>query len=428
MCHEIGWFEAGDERLLATLVVDTDDEFSGIILAQDLRERYRYIGQTKYFSRPEEAVAALDLTMQELLPRLESERAQGDEVGPPIDFFTPVVGEDKLHPSFREVASGRAFSAARGIITAMMRWHNDVDGNFVEQFQTTGFDARLWELYLFAAFTEAGFDITNPKPAPDFLASGLAGEFAIEATTVNPTRQSAGSAEVPLPNTDEEWSRYVRHYLPTKYSGPLMRKLGKQYWTREAAANKPLVFAIQDFHQPFSMTYSHGALPIYLYGRFTESESDGYGNLTTRSVQISEHRWGEKSVPSSFFTQPGAENVSAVLFNGSGTISKFNRMGVNAGFGDGTTILIRTGRCWDPDQSSSEALRFVHVVGPEQPETWLEGMDVFHNPHALYPLDPALLPDAAHHRLRADGLMETMSPGWKPILSTTSIVELRTDT
>jgi hypothetical protein len=427
MCHEIGWFEAGEERLLATLIVDTDGEFSGIILAQDLKERYRYVGQTGYFNEPEDAVAALNLTMRDLLPRLERERAQGDEAGPAIDFFTPVVDEGRLHQSFRQVATGGAFSAARGIISAMMRWHEDIDGNFVEQFQTTGFDARLWELYLFAALTEAGFDITNPKPAPDFLARGLAGEFAVEATTVNPPRQSPGATEVPLPGTDEEWTRYVRHYLPTRYSGPLVKKLGKRYWTREAAADKPLVFAIQDFHRPLSMTYSHGALPIYLYGRFDESERGADGKLTMRSVRISEHRWGDKVVPSGFFSQPEAENVSAVLFNGSGTIAKFNRMGVNAGFGDGTTILIRTGRYWDPEPDSSEALPFVHVVGPEQPETWMEGMDVFHNPTASCPLDPTLLPEATHHRLRPDGLMETMAPGWKPIMSTTSIVELRTD-
>jgi hypothetical protein len=427
MCHEIGWFEADNERLIATLIVDTDEEFSGIVLAQDLKDRYRYVAQTGYFDGPEDAVMALDLVMQELIPRLEEERAQADEVGPAVDFFAPVVDESRLHPSFREITSGTAFSAARGIISAMMRWHEDVDGNFVEQFQTTGFDARLWELYLFAVLTEAGFDLTNPKPAPDFLATGLLGEFAIEATTVNPPQRSSSSAEDALPNTDDEWVRYVRHYLPTRYSGPLMNKLRKQYWKRDAAAGKPLVFAIQDFHRQLSMTYSQGALPIYLYGRYVESERDANGKLVVRPVQIGEHCWGDKVVPSSFFSQPEAEYVSAVMFNNSGTIAKFNRMGAIAGFGDEATVLIRSGYYWNPDPDSSEASKFVYIVGRDQPETWAEGMDVFHNPNALYPLDPELLPDAAHHRIRPDGLMETEASGWKPITSTTSIIELRTD-
>jgi hypothetical protein len=36
------------------------------------------------------------------------------------------------------------------------------DKNFVGDFQTEGFDARLWELYLFAAFREQGIEV-HPK-------------------------------------------------------------------------------------------------------------------------------------------------------------------------------------------------------------------------------------------------------------------------
>ena len=34
-------------------------------------------------------------------------------------------------------------------------------------------------------------------------------------------------------------------------------------------------------------------------------------------------------------------------------------------------------------------------------------MDVFHNPKAKYPLDPAMLPGAAHHRLMSDGKVQS---------------------
>lgn len=32
-------------------------------------------------------------------------------------------------------------------MSEMMRHFVDVDGNFVQQFQTTAFDSRIWELY-----------------------------------------------------------------------------------------------------------------------------------------------------------------------------------------------------------------------------------------------------------------------------------------
>jgi hypothetical protein len=70
----------------------------------------------------------------------------------------------------------------------MMRWYKDVDGNFIEQFETAAFDARLWELYLFTMLTEVGFLIDQERQVPDFVARCLIGCVAIEAATVNPTR------------------------------------------------------------------------------------------------------------------------------------------------------------------------------------------------------------------------------------------------
>lgn len=35
----------------------------------------------------------------------------------------------------------------------------DRDGNSCEQFQSTGFDTQVWELYLLSALEEAGSDI-----------------------------------------------------------------------------------------------------------------------------------------------------------------------------------------------------------------------------------------------------------------------------
>jgi hypothetical protein len=65
---------------------------------------------------------------------------------------------------------------------------------------------------------------------------------------------------------------------------------------------------------------------------------------------------------------------------------------------------------------------FVHDVNaPDYSETWIEGMDVFHNPNAVVPLHPAALPGAAHHWLRGDGQLESRVPRWQPFASTTQI-------
>ena len=421
--EEIAWFEAADGNVLATIVFDQDDEFSGQILARDLKERFRWVDGTGYFDTPEPAVIATRDKVIAVAADLEQHRAQGDETGTPVDFFTPAVGQEKLHPNFLKLAAGDGFSAARAIIGAMMRWYDDADGNFVEQFQTTGFDARMWELYLFAVLTEANFVVARPRPAPDFLARGLTGEFALEATTINPSVGSDGQRIAsPEPETTEETKAYFKHYLPIRYAGPLTAKLRKAYWEQPAASGKPLVFAIQDFHDMMSMVYSGSALATYLYGFDHETHRDREGHLRVIARQVEEHRWGGKVVQSGFFNLPGGEHVSAVLFNSGGTLSKFNRMGVCAGFGVDNVVLIRQGTAVDPDPNASEAAPYLHFVTEGYPETWIEGMDVYHNPNALHPLDPALLPGAAHHKLMAGGQVQTTLTGWKPVDSPTSVL------
>ena len=66
--------------------------------------------------------------------------------------------------------------------------YTDLDGNFVEQFQTTGFDARIWELYLHAYLIDSDFSI-QPSVSPDYVVSKLGSTVAIEAVTSNPTQE-----------------------------------------------------------------------------------------------------------------------------------------------------------------------------------------------------------------------------------------------
>jgi hypothetical protein len=133
------------------------------------------------------------------------------------------------------------------------------------------------------------------------------------------------------------------------------------------------------------MVYSGSALATYLYGFDHEAHRDGGGRLRVTPRQVDEHRWGGKVVPAGFFNLPGGEHVSAVLFNSGGTLSKFNRMGVCAGFGLDNVVLIRQGTALDPDPNASEGAPYLHFVTEGYPETWIEGMDVYHNPNAVHP-------------------------------------------
>ncbi|HET9131579.1 MAG TPA: hypothetical protein VFO86_11555, partial [Terriglobia bacterium] len=233
---------------------------------------------------------------------------------------------EHLNRGFRKLTEMEEYSPARGIMEAMMYWFKDPDGNFVEQFQNGGFNGRFWELYLFALLAELRHAVNRDHPAPDFLCTGIFGQFFIEAVTANPTMRNGRNVE-PVVRTNEERTQYALNYGPIKFAGPLTDKLKKKYWEKAHINGNPIVFAIADFHRPLAMVHSQTALTTYLYGRRFDVVRDHHGNLIPAAIPVTEHVWGQKRVPSGFFNLPGAENISAVISSREATLSKFNRIG-----------------------------------------------------------------------------------------------------
>lgn len=419
--EELAWFEHGGERVLGTLIRDrSDNDFAGIVLGRDKNERFRAIRVTRFESSPKRARVLLRHEMDCLALASDADYHQGDEFSAPLDLYLPQVDRSRLHPGFIKLIDDESISPAKEIIRTMMHWYEDADGNFVEQFQTTGFNARIWELYLFATFVELGYLIDRSQPSPDFSCIGVPGEFVVEAVTVNPSQDKGVIIPPPPHDSPEDKKAFLLHYMPIRFGSSLTTKLSKKYWEKPNVKGKPLLFAIHDFLEPMSMTFTRSALPVYLYGYVYDWEHDNKGNLHIKPEKFKSHRWEGKEIPSGFFDLPEAENVSAVIFSNSGTISKFNRMGLIAGFGSPRVRLVREGTAVDHDPRVVEPITFRHLVNePGYTESWVEGLEVFHNPRAKYPIDPTLLPGAGHHRLLSDGQIESLTPEWHPLASIT---------
>ena len=398
--RELAWYEEANERLLGVVSLDlVDEDFVYTVLARDAVGRFRAVRLEINLSGLDEARDGLARALAELGTRPPDAFHQGDEPRKAVDFFTPLVVPEKQSPIFRTVATERGYTPALGLLKELMHYFHDPDGNFVEQFQSTGFDARLWELYLYALFTELGYGLDRKHPAPDFHCIGLPAAFFVEATTVNP------SAEPPIA-TDRE--AYFSHYVPIKFGSALYSKLKKRYWELTHVSGRPFVLAIQDFHAPQAMVWSNTGLVEYLYGiRQLEKKRDD-GPPEVISERIEQYEWAGKKIAAGFFKQPGTEHISAVLANPGGTIAKFNRMGFLAGFGDRDLHMIRGGLCYRgklvPEQFSAD------VHAPEYSETWCEGLSVYHNPKAYQPLDERAVPGAAHHTTRDERIVTSMPP------------------
>src|SRR3954452_5602710 len=140
-----------------------------------------------------------------------------------MSVFDPIVDENRLGTGFRQIAYERQFAPARAVIDAVYERMGDPDGNFIEQFQTTGTDSRLWELYLFAAFEEQGWSIDRSQPAPDFLLSDARLEWGVEATT------ASGHRPAPELTTESELLDFLANELPIRLGSPLFSKLSRRY-------------------------------------------------------------------------------------------------------------------------------------------------------------------------------------------------------
>jgi hypothetical protein len=103
------------------------------------------------------------------------------------DLFAPVVPVDKLDRMFRDIALQPGHEAAQALINAIFANFRDIDRNFVREFQTAGFSARVFELALFAYTEEQCLDLDRTAAAPDFVLRGQH-PVAIEVTTTNPRR------------------------------------------------------------------------------------------------------------------------------------------------------------------------------------------------------------------------------------------------
>jgi hypothetical protein len=419
--EELEHFEVASGNVIGIATKDiTDQDFSGIVLAKDQKQRFRCVDIVKFCSTPEEAKLALFAGMQQASRAQIKDHHQGDEVGAPVDFFTHLHDIKRLHPSFVQLSTNEGYSPACQIIEQMMRWYEDADGNFVEQFQTTGFDQRIWELCLFAMLIEADYYIDRQYNVPDFCCSGLLGKLFIEAVTVGPTLRDGIAVPTPPVDTPEEIDRYLKEYMPIKFGSPLYTKLKKKYWEQPQVTGAPFVLAVADFSSQMSMVRTQSALDRYLFGYEHASKIDGNGNLTILPERIEKHSWEDKTIPSGFFRLPDSENVSAVISSNAGTIAKFNRLGILSKFGSKRVLVIREGTMVDHNPNARHPKVFKVVVNAAgYDESWIEGLNVYHNPNAKIPLPMEMFPGAAHHFCDEFGQVTSYTPEFHPMSSIT---------
>lgn len=412
--EEIEWYINEAKTLWAVICLDRQDkDYTVIFSARDENRQIRCIDVKIDIVDIDQARKLLFSHAKVL--ESESLKVKDQTVNKKVveDLFIPKVKESKLSPNFKLISESPFHSAARNVINEIMPHFFDVDGNFVEQFQTTGFDARLWELYLFCYFNEEGLQIDHKHSAPDFLLTFGEQVVSVEAVTVGDINPDRTYTKLPEP----EEIMNEKEFMPARWGSSLYSKLTRvdkskrHYWEYEYTEGKPFVIAVADFHEIFSMTWSQNSLITYLYGYEYEYYHNTKGELIIHPKKIKEHSKGEgrNTIPSGFFFQENTENVSAVLSSSCATISKFSRIGKQCGFDENNILMYRVVSFDNPDPNAAMPNVIQYTVTEENSEPWSEGVTVFHNPNAKYPLPLDFFPNAAQCYLREDNMLVTVS-------------------
>lgn len=394
LADEVEWYSFFDNKLLGTVIRDvTNNDYGYILLGRDTRRLFRCIEVgTEFYSTPKEAREALSNKIyNNYLGKVQDIYPQYDEVDAGFELFKDKLPKEEQHNGYLILKNEPRYEAARNIISEIANSFIDNDGHFEREFQSVNFQARLWELYLHVYIHNAGLLVENNHPAPDFEVSYFGKKVFIEAVTVNPS-ENINRPDLPPPQTYDEIEERLNDYMPIKFGSPLYSKLKKRYWEKEHVAGHPLVLAIHDYHNENAMTWSRTALSEYLYG-MKNRIIDG----KPISHKIKTHRWNGKEIPSGFFYQEQAENISAVMFSNQATIPKFNRMGKIAGLGSANVKMIRNGFLYNPDPEAIQPIPFSKDVDDQDyEESWSDGLIMYHNPNAIHPVDPDIFPDISH--------------------------------
>jgi len=323
------------------------------------------------------------------------------------DIYKIIVSEDKLNKKFKLLTESSLFDPAKNIIENICILFNDQDGNFIKDFQSTGFDARLWEIYLYIFLLENRFKFIEDENRPDFHIKKKDYDFFVEASLSTEKIDEKYSEEFikeSVEKNDLIVQKEITDYYSIRLGSVLFSKLNKKYWELDWVKNKPLVFAITPSHNYMAKFLPDAKLMEYLYGKKIITKETEEGLVHVKTEIVKEHSNDEKVIPSYFFSHPNTENISAIIFSNNCDLHKFNRMAYEHSLSEKELIIVRSGSKFDDSNPKAPAKDFTyHVEKGKSIEDWNESLKIYHNPNAKIPLDRNIFHNVGQIWINDDG-------------------------
>lgn len=304
-----------------------------------------------------------------------------------MDFFQPIVEEPRRHKNFTSVLVPFR-QTERDLFNEWARGFVDRDGKIVEEFQTT-FNSSFWEIYLYALFREYGFEVDWPHATPDFCLNANGVEFVVEATTANSAQNKPNEWDQ---NFSEEELKALRRFKELNTEAIIRlsnavfsksKKFKNTYKKLKHVKGKPFILAVAPFEQPhFNLQYDRPVKAL-LYDYYVDEDAflndpDAYpGGPPGINLGFVEKDNGAE-IPLGIFNDPSMSEISAIIFSCTATWGKLSAMSSNPSTNTQVTSLWATSPDGAPEKRRCDQ--------SEHGENIRDGLQVYHNPFADYPL------------------------------------------
>jgi hypothetical protein len=192
--EEISWWSSQTSSSVGVVTFDpATGRFGGVAMRRDIDHRFVAMPAFSAFPTSEAALLHLSDVMRPAdppEPRLPGRRRRPN--------LFDIRRGTTLSPGFKVLYSTITHRPALYTVGEIYFALDRPDDNFVQDFQTEGFDARIWELYLFASFREQAIQVSQTCPSPDFELTRDGRTVFVEALTAN--AESGRQQSLPRPD------------------------------------------------------------------------------------------------------------------------------------------------------------------------------------------------------------------------------------
>lgn len=307
-----------------------------------------------------------------------------------MDLFTPVVEEHLQHKNFSSVLIPHR-KAERDLLEEWADGFVDRDGKLVKEFQTT-FNSSFWEIYLFSVFKYYGFFVDWSSPTPDFSISDGKSEIIIEAVTANSAQGKPNEWDKTFSVEEIKGLRRFKNLNTEaiiRLSNSIFSKVqlyNDKYRKLDHVKGKPFVLAVAPFEQPYFNHQYDRPIKALLYDYYVDEDAyldnpDKFPNGPPRINLGFVEKDNGAEIQLGLFNNHSMSEVSAIVFSCVATWGKLSAMSENP------IREIEVNSIWATPHNGVLENRICSSV--DHNETVSDGLQVFHNPYARYPLDPS---------------------------------------